>query len=65
MLQAVIWILVICGGAALLYWAVDKLATPDPLNRIVKVLAICVAIILVVMIILNLLGLSATPPGLS
>ena len=64
MLQTVVWILLICGGAALVYWAVDKLGTPDPLNRIVKVLTIVVAIVLVVILLLGLLGMSATPPGL-
>jgi len=64
-LQAAIYILVVCGAAALIYWAVDKLGTPDPLNRIVKVLAMVVAIVVVVMVLLGLLGMGAAMPPLS
>jgi hypothetical protein len=61
MLYAAIYILCVCGGAALVYWAVDKLGTPDPLANIVKVLTICVAIVL---ILLSLLGMGGGLPGL-
>jgi len=64
MLYAAIYILCVCGGAALIYWAIDKLGTPDPLANIVKVLTICVAIVLVVIILLGLLGMGAGLPGL-
>lgn len=64
-LQAVIYILVVCGAAALVYWAVDKLGTPEPLNRIVKVLAMIVAIVVVVMVLLGLIGMGAALPPLS
>lgn len=61
--EAVVYLLVVCGAAALIYWAVDKLGTPEPLNRVVKVLAIVVAIVLVVMIVLRMIGMGgAIPP---
>jgi len=62
MLYAAIYILCVCGGAALVYWAIDQLGTPDPLGRIVKVLTICVAIVLVVIILLNVLGMGSGLP---
>ncbi len=64
-LTAFVYMLVVCGAAALLYWAVDHLGTPDPLNRIVKVLAIVVAIVIVVMILLNMMGMGAALPPLT
>jgi hypothetical protein len=64
-LSAMIYLLVVCGAAALVYWAVDKLGTPEPLNRIVKVLAIVVAIVVVVMILLNMIGMGSALPPLS
>ena len=64
-LQTFVYLLVVCGAAALLYWAVDKLGTPDPLNRIVKVLAIVVAIVIVVMILLNMMGMGGSLPRLT
>lgn len=62
MLVAVVYILVICGLAALIVWAVDQLGTPDPLRNVVRVLTVAVAIILVLVIALGLLGMG---PGLS
>lgn len=62
MLYAAIYILCVCGGAALIYWAIDQLGTPEPLSRIVKVLTICVAIVLVVIILLSLLGMGSGLP---
>ena len=64
-LQIIVYLLVVCGAAALVYWAVDKLGTPDPLNRVVKVIAIVVAIIVIVLILLNLLGMGAALPPLT
>lgn len=64
MLYAAIYILCVCGGAALIYWALGQLATPEPLARVVKVLTICVAIVLVVIILLNVIGMGAGLPPL-
>lgn len=63
-LNAIIYLIIVCGGAALLYWAVDKLGTPDPLNRIVKVLAIVIAIVAVVWILLAMIGMGGSVPPL-
>lgn len=64
-LQAFVYLLVVCGAAALIYWAVDKLGTPDPLNRVVKVGAIIIAIVVVVIVLLNLIGMGAALPPLN
>jgi len=53
----VVLILIVCGAAALIYWAVAQLQTPEPLARVVTVLTIVVAIVLVVVILLDMLGL--------
>lgn len=64
MLYAAIYILCVCGGAALVYWAVGELGTPEPLARIVRVLTLCVAIVLVVIILLGALGMGTGLPRL-
>jgi len=64
-LTAFVYLIVVCGAAALAYWAVDKLGTPDPLNRIVKVIAIIIAIVVVVIIVLNVLGMGGGLPPLT
>lgn len=63
-LQAVVYLLLVCGAAALVYWAVDKLGTPAPLNNVVKVLTIVIAIVIVVIVLLNMIGMGAAVPKL-
>ncbi len=64
-LTAAVYLLLVCGAAALIYWAVDKLGTPAPLNNVVKVLTIVVGIVLVVLILLNMLGMGGAVPPLT
>jgi uncharacterized membrane protein YwzB len=58
MLAAVVYMILVLVVVAVVYWAVDKLAVPQPLNNIVKVGVVAVAIILVVMLFLQMLGLA-------
>lgn len=57
MIRQVIWIIVVCGALALVYWAVDALGTPQPVNRVVKVVAVVLALILIVSIVLGMIGM--------
>jgi hypothetical protein len=60
MLGAVVYMVVVLVVVAVVYWAVDKLGTPQPLNNIIKVGVVAVAIIIVVVLFLQMLGI-ATP----
>jgi hypothetical protein len=60
--QAAVFVLLICGAAALIYWAVPKLGTPEPLARIVLVLTMVIAIVAVVFVILSLIGMAGSFP---
>lgn len=60
MLQVLVWTILICGGVALVYWAVGALGTPEPLARVVTVGSVCIAIIVIVFMWLGLFGLA--PP---
>lgn len=64
-LQAVVYILLVCGAVALLYWAVPQLGTPEPLARIVRVLGMVIGIVLVVWIILAMIGMGTPMPRLT
>ena len=63
MLTAIVYIIITLVVVGVAYWAVDALATPQPLNRIVKVGVVAIAIILVIMLFLQMLGI-ATPINL-
>ena len=53
-----IQILVIAIVLGVIWWVCDYLPVPDPLNRIVKVVAMVVAIVAIVVLLLRLAGVS-------
>ncbi|HVQ52125.1 MAG TPA: hypothetical protein VMS92_18940 [Mycobacterium sp.] len=59
---AIIWTIVICGFAALAYWAVTALRTPEPLANVVRVGAVVIAIVVIVMIWLGVFGMGPGMP---
>lgn len=58
--QAVVYILLVCGAVALVYWAVPQMRTPEPLARIVQVLAMIIGIVVVVWIVLQMIGMGGS-----
>ena len=64
MISALITIVIICGIAVLALWAVRELGTPDPIARVVRVIVIVVAILLIIGIVANMLGVSTGLPVL-
>jgi len=60
MLTAIVWTVLICGAVALVYWAVPRLGTPQPLANVVMVGAVVIAIVVVVFLWLGLFGMA--PP---
>jgi hypothetical protein len=64
MLVTLVYLLVICAVAALVYWAVDALGTPEPINRIIKVAVVVIAVIAIILLLLRLFGIDApnAPP---
>jgi len=57
------YILFVLVVVAVVYWAVDQLGTPDPLNKIIKVGTVAVAIIIVVLLFMQLVGVA--PSGIN
>jgi hypothetical protein len=58
MVSIIAYIIFMLVAVAVVYWAVDALGTPDPLNRIVKVGIVAIGIIVVVLLFMQLLGVS-------
>lgn len=58
MLIALIYLVIICAVAALVYWAVDQLGTPEPINRIVKVATVVLAVLIIILIVLRVFGIA-------
>lgn len=65
MLISFIYLVVVCVLAVLVYWAVDKLGTPEPINRIVKVAVVIFAVVVLLVIFVRLMGLDIDAPLLT
>jgi steroid 5-alpha reductase family enzyme len=56
MLETLITILVIAVVAALIYWALDAIPVPEPINRWAKIAIVFVAAIFLIYVLLGLVG---------
>jgi preprotein translocase subunit SecE len=62
MVHTVVWLLIICGVAALALWAVDQLGTPDPIRRVVRVVVVVVAVLIIIGLVATLFGVDTGMP---
>jgi hypothetical protein len=60
MISSLISLLVICVVIGLIWWVVDYLPVPQPLNKLIKVVSIIVGVIAVIWILLAIAGMA--PP---
>jgi hypothetical protein len=64
MISILIYILVVALVVGLIYYVVDALGVPEPLNRIVKVVAMVVGCLIVIMVLLQIGGVDTGLPRL-
>jgi hypothetical protein len=57
MLISLIYLVVIAAVAGIVWWAIDQLHTPEPINRIVKVAVVVIAFLFCLVIVLQAFGL--------
>jgi hypothetical protein len=57
MVQALITILVICVVAGLIYWVLDAIPVPQPLNKFAKIAVVVIAVIALIYVLLGLGGI--------
>jgi hypothetical protein len=56
MINILITLLIIAVVVGLIWWVLDYLPVPDPLNRIAKVVSMVIAIVFVIILLLRLAG---------
>lgn len=56
MIQILITLLVIALMVGLIWWVCDYLPVPEPINKFVKIISICVGVIAIVIILANMAG---------
>jgi hypothetical protein len=62
MIRVAIYLLIICGVAAVVLWAIRELGTPEPVARVVRVAVIVIALLLIIGVIANLFGIETGLP---
>jgi hypothetical protein len=56
LINLIIYLLIVGVLLALVYYVLDAIPIPEPINRIVKIVIIVVACLVVIMLLLQLLG---------
>jgi hypothetical protein len=62
MVNVLITVLVVCLIVGLIYYVVDALGVPDPLNKVAKVIAVVVGCLIIIMLLLGLAGVNTGLP---
>ena len=65
MIVTLIWVIVVCGIAALALWAIRELGTPDPINRVVRVAVVVIAVLIIIGLVASLFGVNTGMPRIS
>lgn len=58
LINLIVWLLIVGILVALVYWVVDVIPIPQPINRIIKVVLIVLVCLVVILMLLNLIGVS-------
>jgi hypothetical protein len=64
MLTTLVYVLVVCIVIGLVWWIVDFVPVPEPLNRMVKMIAIVFGVIIIIYALLSLAGIGGGLPAL-
>jgi glucan phosphoethanolaminetransferase (alkaline phosphatase superfamily) len=56
LLNLIVYLLIAGILIALVYWLLDAIPVPEPINRIIKIVLVVVAVLVIVMLLLQLLG---------
>jgi hypothetical protein len=65
MIGTLIYLLVVCVIIGLVWWIVDYLPVPEPLNKLIKVVTIVIGAIIIIYALLSIAGVGGGLPKLS
>lgn len=57
LVNLIVWLLVVGILIALVYWVVDAIPIPQPINRIVKLVVVVLAALVLILLLLQLVGI--------
>lgn len=58
MINTLIYLLIICVVIGLIWWVVDYLPVPEPLNKLIKVVSIVIGVIVIIYALLGIAGMA-------
>lgn len=61
MIGTLIYLLVVCVIIGLVWWIVDYLPVPEPLNKLIKVVTIVIGAIIIIYALLSIAGVGGLP----
>jgi hypothetical protein len=64
MIGTLISLLVVCVVVGLIWWVCDYLPVPEPLNKLIKVISIVIAVIIIIYALMNIAGVGGGLPSL-
>jgi hypothetical protein len=56
MIATLIYLLIVCVVIGVIWWVVDYLPVPEPLNKLIKVVSIVIGVIIIIYALLGLTG---------
>ena len=62
MITALIYLLVVVLVVGLIYWVIDAVPVPQPLNKFAKIAVVVIGCIVVIMVLLNAAGMNTGLP---
>lgn len=62
MIGSLIYLLIVCVIIGVVWWIVDYVPVPEPLNKLIKIVSIVIGAIIIITVLLNLTGMAV--PGL-
>lgn len=65
MIGTLVYLLVVCVIIGLVWWIVDYLPVPEPLNKLIKVVTIVIGAIIIIYALLSIAGMGGGLPKLS
>ena len=64
MIGTLVYLLVVCVIIGLVWWIVDYLPVPEPLNKLIKVVTIVIGAIIIIYALLSIAGVGGELPSL-
>jgi len=64
MIGTLIYLLIVCVIIGLIWWVVDYLPVPEPLNKLIKIVSVVIGVIVIILALMQIAGIGGGLPAL-